>query len=182
MGIRASSTCQITLRDVKVPVENILGTVGQGFKIAMQQLNKARLGIASQALGIAQASLEQTVCFAKQRKQFGKSLSDLQAVKIRIAQVAAKVEASRLLVRKATELADKGLPFVKNAAMAKYMASETANFAAHQCIQVMGGMGFVKDMPAERFYRDARITEIYGGVTDIQLMIIAEQVLKELDS
>lgn len=182
MGIRACSTCQINLRDVKVPVENMLGEVGQGFKMAMQQLNKARLGIASQALGIAQASLEQAVSYAKQRKQFGKSLSDLQAVKIRIAQVAAKVEASRLLVRKATDLADKGEPFIKNAAMAKLVASETANFAAHQCIQVMGGMGFVKDMPAERFYRDARITEIYGGVTDVQMMIIAEQVLKELDS
>ncbi|KAL5278831.1 ACADS.2 family protein [Megaselia abdita] len=179
MGIRASSTCQITLKDVKVPAENILGEVGQGFKIAMQQLNKARLGIASQALGIAQASLEQAVLYSIERKQFGKTLSDLQAVKIRIAQVAAKVEASRLLVRKATALADKGEPFIKNAAMAKLVASETANFAAHQCVQVMGGMGFIKGMPAERFYRDARITEIYGGVTDVQMMIIAEQVLKE---
>lgn len=146
----------------------------------MQQLNKARLGIASQALGIAQASLEQTVLYAKERKQFGKSLSELQAVKIRIAQMAARIEGARLLVRKATQLADEGKPFVKNAAIGKLMASETANFSANQCVQVMGGMGFVRNMPAERFYRDARITEIYGGVTDVQMMIIADQVLKEL--
>ncbi|XP_053695641.1 short-chain specific acyl-CoA dehydrogenase, mitochondrial-like [Sabethes cyaneus] len=180
LGIRATSTCSLYLNDVRVPRSNILGTVGGGFRLAMEQLDRARIGIASQALGIAQAALEAAVCYADQRIAFGQSLLKLSSVQSRIAEMALRIENARLLVRKAATDIDRDQRATKSCSMAKWYAGETATFAAHNCQQIMGGMGYVKTMPAERFYRDARITEIYGGVTDVQKTIVAEQVIKQI--
>ncbi|XP_058452824.1 short-chain specific acyl-CoA dehydrogenase, mitochondrial-like [Malaya genurostris] len=180
LGIRATSTCNLHLENVRIPRSNLLGTVNGGFRMAMEQLDRARIGIASQALGIAQGALETATQYAAQRIAFGKPLLNQASVQTRIAEMALKIECTRLLVRKAAVEIDQGLRATRSCAMAKWHAGETATFAAHNCQQIMGGMGFVKDMPAERFYRDARITEIYGGVTDVQKTIVAEHVIKEL--
>ncbi|KAL1396620.1 hypothetical protein pipiens_002644 [Culex pipiens pipiens] len=145
----------------------------------MEQLDRARIGIASQALGIAQAALEEAIAYAKQRIAFGEPLLKLPAVRTRIAEMAVRIESSRLLVRKAATEIDRQRHATKACSMAKWVAGETATFAAHNCQQIMGGMGYVKDLPAERLYRDARITEIYGGVTDVQKGIVADQVIKD---
>ncbi|XP_038113236.1 short-chain specific acyl-CoA dehydrogenase, mitochondrial [Culex quinquefasciatus] len=181
LGIRASSTCNLILENVKIPKSNLLGTIGGGFRLAMEQLDRARIGIASQALGIAQASLEEAIAYAKQRIAFGEPLLKLPVVRTRIAEMAVRIESSRLLVRKAATEIDRQRPATKSCSMAKWVAGETATFAAHNCQQIMGGMGYVKDLPAERLYRDARITEIYGGVTDVQKGIVADQVIKQFD-
>uniref|UniRef100_A0A182SZM4 Short-chain specific acyl-CoA dehydrogenase, mitochondrial n=1 Tax=Anopheles maculatus TaxID=74869 RepID=A0A182SZM4_9DIPT len=181
LGIRGTSTCDLILENVRVPEGNVLGTVGGGMRIAMEQLDRARIGIASQALGISQAALETAVQYAKQRTAFGGTLIDLPAVRTRIAEIATKIEMARLLVRKAAGELDRGLRATKACSMAKWVAGETATYAAHGCQQILGGMGYVKNLPAERYYRDARITEIYGGVTDVQKSIVAEQVIRELE-
>ncbi|XP_062710781.1 short-chain specific acyl-CoA dehydrogenase, mitochondrial-like [Aedes albopictus] len=180
LGIRASSTCSLHFCNVRIPASSVLGNVGGGFRIAMEQLDRARIGIASQALGIAQAALETAVQYADQRVAFGQSLSALQAVQTRIAEMAVRIEMARLLIRKAACKVDQGQPATKAISMAKWVAGETATFAAHNCQQILGGMGYVRDMPAERYYRDARITEIYGGVTDVQKAIVADHVIREL--
>ncbi|KXJ83771.1 hypothetical protein RP20_CCG001124 [Aedes albopictus] len=180
LGIRASSTCSLHFSNVRIPASSVLGKVGGGFRIAMEQLDRARIGIASQALGIAQAALETAVQYADQRVAFGQSLSALQAVQTRIAEMAVRIEMARLLIRKAACKVDQGQPATKAISMAKWVAGETATFAAHNCQQILGGMGYVRDMPAERYYRDARITEIYGGVTDVQKAIVADHVIREL--
>lgn len=162
MGIRSSSTCNLILEDVRIPAENVLGMVGGGFKMAMEQLDKARVGIASQALGIAQAALEIAVEYASQRKAFGQPINQLQAVKLRIADMAVKLEAARLLVWRAAVCCDEPQRTTKESSMAKLAASEAATFVSHSAIQILGGMGYVTDLPAERYYRDARITEIYA--------------------
>jgi butyryl-CoA dehydrogenase len=169
----------VTFEDCKVPKENLLGPLGSGFKIAMTTLDSGRIGIAAQALGIAQAALDCAAVYAHQRKAFDKPISSLYAIQEKIADMSTRIEAARLLNFKAAMLKDAGLPFVKDAAQAKLFASETATFAAHQAIQVLGGMGYVSDMPAERLYRDARITEIYEGTSEIQRLVIALNVLKE---
>ncbi|XP_073832919.1 short-chain specific acyl-CoA dehydrogenase, mitochondrial-like [Musca autumnalis] len=179
MGMRGSSTAQVIYEDVIVPKENILGGLGSGFKIAMKALDGGRIGIAGQALGIAQASLELAVDYSQKRIAFGKPISKLQAIQQKIADMALRVESARLLTWRAAWLKDNGKPYTKEAAMAKLAASETATFCSHQCIQVLGGMGYVSDMPAERYYRDARITEIYEGTSEIQRLVIAGQILKE---
>ncbi|XP_054746101.1 short-chain specific acyl-CoA dehydrogenase, mitochondrial [Anastrepha obliqua] len=179
LGIRASSTCQLIFEDCEIPKENILGKPGNGFKIAMQTLDAGRIGIASQALGIAQASLELAIDYAQKRKSFGKPIAKLQIIQQKLADMALSVESSRLLTWRASWLKDNGKSYTKEAAMAKLAASEAATFCSHQCIQVLGGMGYVTDMAAERFYRDARITEIYEGTSEIQRLVIAGQVLKE---
>ena len=179
LGIRATSTCSITLNDVRVPVENILGAPCGGFKIAMEQLDLARIGIASQALGIAQAALDTAISYASQRIAFQQSILELSTVQNRLAEMALKIEASRLLIRQAAAIKDESLKSTKFTSMAKWHASETATFCAHNCIQILGGMGIVEDLPAERFYRDARITEIYGGITDVQKKIVCDQMRKE---
>uniref|UniRef100_A0A182WFJ6 Short-chain specific acyl-CoA dehydrogenase, mitochondrial n=1 Tax=Anopheles minimus TaxID=112268 RepID=A0A182WFJ6_9DIPT len=181
LGIRGTSTCDLILENVRVPAANVLGTVGGGMRIAMEQLDRARIGIASQALGISQAALETAVEYAKQRTAFGGTLIDLPAVRTRIAEIATRIETTRLLVRKAACEVDRGLRATKACSMAKWVAGETATYAAHGCQQILGGMGYVKDLPAERYYRDSRITEIYGGVTDVQKSIVADQVIKELE-
>ncbi|XP_052898860.1 short-chain specific acyl-CoA dehydrogenase, mitochondrial-like [Anopheles moucheti] len=180
LGIRGTSTCDLILENVRVPAANVLGTVGGGMRIAMKQLDRARIGIASQALGISQAALETAIEYAKQRTAFGGTLIDLPAVRTRIAEIATRIETARLLVRKAAGEVDRGLQATKACSMAKWVAGETATYAAHGCQQILGGMGYVKDLPAERYYRDSRITEIYGGVTDVQKSIVADQIIKEL--
>ncbi|XP_065359832.1 short-chain specific acyl-CoA dehydrogenase, mitochondrial [Calliphora vicina] len=182
LGIRGSSTCQLIFEDCVIPKENMLGQPGYGFKIAMKTLDAGRIGIASQALGIAQASLELAVDYAQKRIAFGKPISKLQAIQEKIADMAVKVESARLLTWRSAWLKDNDKPYTKEAAMAKLAASEAATWCSHQCIQVLGGMGYVSDMPAERYYRDARITEIYEGTSEIQRLVTAGSVLKELSA
>jgi butyryl-CoA dehydrogenase len=179
LSIKSTSTCNLYLTNTKIPKENVLQSPGDGFKIAMQQLERARIGIASQALGISQASLDLAVEYAKQRKAFDEPIIKLPAVKTRLAEMASRIEASRLLVRKAAYNIDSGQKATKSSSMAKLTSSECATFCAHNCQQILGGMGLVEDYPAERFYRDARVTEIYGGVSDVQKSVIADQVIKE---
>ncbi|XP_034048965.1 short-chain specific acyl-CoA dehydrogenase, mitochondrial isoform X1 [Thalassophryne amazonica] len=179
LGIRASSTASIILEDCRIPLGNMLGPRGAGFKIAMQTLDSGRIGIAAQALGIAQASLDCAADYAQKRNAFGAPISKLQAIQFKLADMAVAIESARLLTWKAALLRDLKKPFTKEAAMAKLAASEAATFCSHQAIQILGGMGYVSDMPAERHYRDARITEIYEGTSEIQRLVIAGQILKE---
>lgn len=179
MGIRASSTCNLILEDVRVPREHVLGEVGGGFKLAMNMLDGARIGISSQALGIAQAALDCAVDYASKRIAFGGPIIKLQSVQQRLADMALRLEAARLLTWRAAVIRDTGERSTKYSSMAKLASSEAATFVAHNCIQILGGMGYVTDMPAERHYRDARITEIYAGVTDVQKLVIADNVAKE---
>lgn len=180
LGIRGSSTCQLIFEDCEIPRENMLGPAGAGFKVAMKTLDSGRIGIAAQALGIAQASLECAVDYAGKRVAFGRPISKLQAIQAKIADMAVRIESARLLTWRAAWLKDEKQPYTKEAAMAKLAASEAATFCSHQAIQILGGMGYVSDMPAERYYRDARITEIYEGTSEIQRLVIAGAVLKEL--
>ncbi|KAJ3624784.1 hypothetical protein MTP99_018380 [Tenebrio molitor] len=179
LGIRASPTCNLIMENVRIPRSNVLGEIGDGFTIAMTQLDNARVGIAAQALGIAQAALEVAVSYAGQRKSFGQPINQFQAVKLRLADMAIKLEAARLLVWRAAVECDQPGRSTKESSMAKLAASEAATFVTHGAIQILGGMGYVSDMPAERHYRDARITEIYAGVNDIQRLLIGDTVIKE---
>ncbi|XP_063065896.1 short-chain specific acyl-CoA dehydrogenase, mitochondrial [Engraulis encrasicolus] len=179
LGIRASSTANLILEDCRIPAANLLGNRGMGFKIAMQTLDSGRIGIASQALGIAQAALDCAADYAHKRLAFGAPIGKMQAIQFKLADMAVALESARLLTWKAALLKDAHKPFSKEAAMAKLAASEAATFISHQSIQVLGGMGYVTDMPAERHYRDARITEIYEGTSEIQRLVIANQILKE---
>lgn len=181
LGIRGSSTCSLIFEDCAIPKENLLGGEGLGFKIAMMTLDAGRIGIAGQALGIAQASLECAVDYANKRIAFGKPISKMQTIQNKIADMALKIESSRLLTWRAAVLKDEKKPYTKEAAMAKLSASEASTFCSHQAIQILGGMGFVSDMPAERHYRDARITEIYEGTSEIQRLVIAGQIIKEFN-
>ncbi|XP_022901039.2 short-chain specific acyl-CoA dehydrogenase, mitochondrial [Onthophagus taurus] len=179
LGIRGSSTCSLIFEDCSIPKENLLGQPGMGFKIAMMTLDSGRIGIASQALGIAQASLEVAIEYANKRLAFGKPLTKLQTIQNKLAEMALQLDSARLLTWRAAWLKDNKKPYTKEAAMAKLAASEAATFLSHQCIQILGGMGYVSEMPAERFYRDARITEIYEGTSEIQKLVIAGNLLKE---
>lgn len=179
LGIRASSTCNLIFDECRIPKENLLGRPGEGFKVAMTTLDAGRIGIAAQALGIAQAAFELALSYSKERKSMGAPISKHQAIQIKLADMAARLESARLLTWRAAALKDAGKPFSKEAAMAKLQASEAATFVAHSCIQVLGGMGYVTEMAAERHYRDARITEIYEGTSEIQKLVIAGQLLKE---
>ncbi|CAG9860051.1 unnamed protein product [Phyllotreta striolata] len=178
LGIRASSTCDVILEDVQIPQENVLGQIGDGFKIAMSQLDKARIGIAAQAVGIAQAALDLAVGYSLKRTTSGKPICQLDAVKMRLADMSLRLESARLLVWRAAICCDEQQRTTKESSMAKLFASETATFVTHSAIQILGGMGYVSDMSAERHYRDARITEIYGGVSDVHRIIIGEQLVK----
>ncbi len=180
LGIKASSTTSIVFEDARVPVSNMLGQVGDGFKVAMSTLDAGRIGIAAQAVGIARAALEAGVAYALERKAFGKPIADLQAIQIMIADMATEVDAARLLTRQAAWQKDQGLRYSKASAMAKLFASETATRVAHKSIQIHGGYGFCKEYPPERHYRDARITEIYEGTSEIQRLVVAANVFKEL--
>ncbi|XP_014469948.1 PREDICTED: short-chain specific acyl-CoA dehydrogenase, mitochondrial [Dinoponera quadriceps] len=179
LGIRGSSTCSLIFEDCEVSRDNILGEPGMGFNIAMMTLDSGRIGIAGQALGIAQASLDCAMEYASKRQAFGLPIIKLDMIKQKIADMALRLESSRLLTWRAAQLKDTDKSYTKEAAMAKLSASETATFCAHQCIQILGGMGYVSDMPAERHYRDARITEIYEGTSEIQRLVIAGNLIKE---
>jgi len=180
LGIVGSSTTELIFEDVKVPKENLLGNEGEGFKIGMHTLDSGRIGIASQALGIARGSLEESIEFAKAREQFGQAISEFQAIQWMIADMATRLDAARLLTRRAATLKDKGdVRFSKEAAMAKLFASETAMWAATKAIQVHGGYGYTKEYPVERYFRDAKITEIYEGTSEIQRLVIASSLLRQ---
>jgi len=181
LGIRASSTSNVIMEDCVIPKNLLLGKPGMGFKIAMQTLDGGRIGIAAQALGIAQNAMDASIDYATKRNSFGAPIAKLQMIQSKIADIGMRIELSRLMMYKAAALYDAGRPFTKEAAMAKLSASETATFAAHQGIQILGGMGYVSDMPLERNYRDARITEIYEGTSEIQRLVIAGNILKEYE-
>ena len=179
LGIRGSQSCQIFLDDVRLPDENLLGEVGQGFKIAMTTLDGGRIGIAAQALGIARASLEDALAYAAERKTFGKPIAQHQAIQFKLADMATELDAARLLTWRAATLKDEGGRFTSESAMAKLFASEVCNRAAKEAVQIFGGNGYVEDFPVERHYRDAKITEIYEGTSEVQRLVIAANLLKE---
>jgi len=181
LGIRATSTAQIFFEDCKIPRENLLRGEGEGFKIALHTLDGGRIGIATQAVGIAQAALEESVRYAKERKAFGKTISDFQGLQFMIADMATKTEASRLLVWQAAIMKDEGTKYGKQSAMAKLFAAETAMWVTTKAIQIHGGYGYTTDYPVERFFRDAKITEIYEGTSEIQRLVIARETLKEIE-
>ncbi|MEG0292549.1 MAG: acyl-CoA dehydrogenase [Anaerovoracaceae bacterium] len=178
LGICGSSTTELIFQNCKIPKDRLLGDIGAGFKIAMATLDGGRIGIASQALGIAQGALDVTVEYMKARKQFGKRLSQFQALQFEVANMATQIEAARLLVYKAADCKDKHLPYSVNAAMAKLFAAETAMYVTTKAVQLHGGYGYTKDYPVERMMRDAKITEIYEGTSEVQKMVIAGAVFK----
>jgi acyl-CoA dehydrogenase len=179
MGLHGSRTVQITLEDAKVPAENLLGEEGQGFKIAMANLDVGRIGIAAQSLGIAEAALEHATAYAKERIQFGKPIAEQQGVAFKLADMATAVEAAKLLVYRAAFLRAQGLPCGKEASMAKLFASRTAMENAIEAVQIFGGNGYTKDYPVERLFRDAKICEIYEGTSEIQRLVISKYLTKE---
>jgi butyryl-CoA dehydrogenase len=178
MGIRASDTSELIFEDCKVPKAHVLGQLGAGFKIAMKTLDGGRIGIASQAVGIAQAAMEAAVKYSKERKQFGKAICEFQAIQWMLANMAVEVDAARFLTLRAAYTKDKGLNFTKEAAMAKLFASETAVKTAINAVQVHGGYGYMKEYDVERYFRDAKITEIYEGTSEVQRMVIAAMMLR----
>ena len=178
LGIRGSDTCELYFDNCHVPIENIIDKEGQGFRIALTTLDGGRIGIAAQALGIAQAALDKSVQYAKERKQFGKTIGSFGALQEKIALMGTNVEASRLLIQKAAILKDAHKPYTKAAAMAKSFASQTAMDAAIDCVQIFGGYGYMQEYGVERLMRDAKITQIYEGTTEIQQMVIAREIME----
>jgi len=176
LGICASSTTELIFENCRIPKDRLLGKEGQGFKVAMATLDGGRIGIASQALGIAQGAFDVTVEYMKSRKQFGKSLSKFQALQFEMAEMATRIEAARLLIYKAAFKKDQHVPYSVDAAMAKLFAAETAMYVTTKCVQFHGGYGYTKDYPVERMMRDAKITEIYEGTSEVQKMVIAGSV------
>ena len=179
LGIRGSDTCELYFENCKVPVENLIQEEGSGFHIAMKTLDGGRIGIGAQAVGIAQASLDRALEYSKERKQFGKPISSFGAIKSKLAQMATNIEASRLLVLRAAALKDNHQPYTKEAAMAKLFASQTAMDAARECVQIFGGYGYMQEYGVERLMRDAKITQIYEGTSEIQELVIARTILEE---
>jgi short/branched chain acyl-CoA dehydrogenase len=177
LGIRASSTCELILDDCRVPKSNVIGEVGKGYKIAIETLNEGRIGIGAQMLGLAQGALDHALAYAKQRKQFGKMIGEFQGVQFDLAEMAVEVEAARLMVYNAARLRDAGAPFVTEAAMCKFFASQVAERVASRAVEVLGGVGFTKDYPVEKLYRDAKIGRIYEGTSNMQRVTIAKQIL-----
>lgn len=182
LGIRASSTSNLIMDNVRIPESYLIGELGQGFKIAMTTLDGGRIGVAGQALGIASASIDCAVKYALERQAFGKPIAELQSIQNKISMMVVARDSARLLTWRAAQLKDEGKKYTREAAMGKLAASEAATMCAHQAIQILGGMGYVSDMPAERHYRDARITEIYEGTSEIQHLVIANDVLKQYKS
>lgn len=177
LGLRASSTCELILDNCRVPRENVMGEVGKGYKIAIETLNEGRIAIGAQMIGLARGALDHAVAYARERKQFGKAIGEFQGVQFELAKMAVEVEAARLLVYNAARLRDAGLPFLAEAAMAKYYSSEVAEKVASKAIEVHGGVGITKDYPVEKLYRDAKIGRIYEGTSNIQLVTIAKKLL-----
>ena len=178
MGIRGSATCELIMENCIVPAENLLGQEGKGFSIAMKTLDGGRIGIASQALGIAQGAMDETVKYVKERKQFGKAIGQFQNTQFQLADLQTRIEAARLLVRKAAYKKDMKLPYSADAAMAKLFAAETAMDMTTKAVQFHGGYGYTREYPVERMMRDAKITEIYEGTSEVQRMVIASNLLK----
>ncbi|MEX0995387.1 MAG: acyl-CoA dehydrogenase [Balneolaceae bacterium] len=177
LGIRASSTCEILLEDVRVPMENILGDYGKGYKVAMETLNEGRIGIGAQMTGVAQGAFDAALAYVQEREQFGKSISEFQGVQFQLAKAATEIETARLLVYNAARLKGAGQPFLKEAAMAKFHSSEVAESVTSLAIDLFGGYGYVKEYPVEKYYRDAKIGKIYEGTSNMQLQTIAKILL-----
>ncbi len=177
LGIRASSTCELILDDCRVPKANVIGEVGQGYKVAIETLNQGRIGIGAQMTGLAEGALGHAIDYARQRKQFGKPIAEFQGVQFELAEMAVEVEASRLMVYNAARLKDAGQPYLMEAAMCKYYASQVAERVASKAVEVFGGVGFTKDYPVEKLYRDAKIGRIYEGTSNMQRLTIARQLL-----
>jgi alkylation response protein AidB-like acyl-CoA dehydrogenase len=178
LGIRASSTTELILEGCRVPKENVLGPVGQGYKIAIETLNEGRIGIGAQMIGVGQGALEAATQYVKERRQFGKAIAEFQGVQFQLGQMATELEAARLMVYNAARLKDRGLPFQREAAMAKLFSSQVADRTTSKCLELFGGYGYSKEYPAEKFYRDAKIGTIYEGTSNMQLQTIAKLLLK----
>ena len=178
LGIRASSTTELILEGCKVPEENVIGPVGQGYKISIETLNEGRIGIGAQMIGVATGALEAVLRYVKERKQFGKSLAEFQGIQFQIAQAATELSAARLMVYNAARLKDAGQPFTQEAAMAKLFSSQVANKVCSVCVELFGGYGYSREYPVEKFYRDAKIGTIYEGTSNMQLQTIAKALLK----
>jgi alkylation response protein AidB-like acyl-CoA dehydrogenase len=176
LGIRASSTCELVFDRCSLPRENVLGAVGSGYKVAIETLNEGRIGIGAQMIGIAQGAFDAALGYLQEREQFGKKIADFQGVQFQYARLATEIEAARLLVYNAARLKDAGLPFVKQAAMAKLYASEVAEKSASLSLEFFGGVGFTREYPAEKYYRDAKIGKIYEGTSNMQLLTIAKHL------
>ncbi|MBM3287200.1 MAG: acyl-CoA dehydrogenase [Candidatus Eisenbacteria bacterium] len=177
MGLRASDTAELIFDAARVPVENQLGKEGEGFRVAMSSLDSGRIGVAAQALGIARAAFDEALAYAKVRRQFGRAISEFEATRIRLAEMDTDIEAAALLIHRAAHRKDLGLPYGPQASMAKLFASEMATRVTHAAIQIHGGFGYTKDYAVERYYRDARVTEIYEGTSEMQRIVIARSVL-----
>jgi alkylation response protein AidB-like acyl-CoA dehydrogenase len=178
LGIRASSTTELVLQDCEVPAANVLGAVGQGYKVSIETLNEGRIGIGAQMIGVAGGALDAAVQYVKERQQFGKPIADFQAVQFQLAQAATELEAARLMVYNAARLKDAGEPFALQAAMAKLYSSQVAERVTSLCVELFGGYGYTKEYPVEKFYRDAKIGAIYEGTSNMQLQTIAKLLLK----
>jgi alkylation response protein AidB-like acyl-CoA dehydrogenase len=178
LGIRASSTCELIMEDCKIPKDNVLGEVGKGYKIAIETLNEGRIGIGAQMLGLARGAWEYAMKYAQERKQFGKPISDFQAIQFQLAQMATEIEAVRMMVYNAARMKDAKMNFVKEAAMTKLFASQVAERVASLAVEIYGGYGFTKDYPVEKFFRDSKIGKIYEGTSNMQLATIAKLVIK----
>ena len=179
MGIRGAHSAQLAFSDLRVPATNLIGKEGEGFKVAMKTLDGGRIGIASQAIGIARAALEASLRYSQERKSFGKPIANYQAIQWKLADMAVEIDAARLLTHRAATLKDAGLPCTTQSAMAKLFAAETAMKAATEAIQIHGGYGYTKEFKVERYFRDAKITEIYEGTSEIQRLIISSHVLED---
>ena len=179
LGIRGSSTVELILEDCIVPKENVLGEVGKGYKVAIETLNEGRIGIGAQMIGLAQGAFDAAMDYMMERTQFGKPIAEFQGLQFQYAQLAAEIEAARLMVYNAARLKDAGVNFVKEAAMAKLYSSQVAERVASKCVEFFGGVGFTKEFPAEKFYRDAKIGSIYEGTTNMQLQTIAKLLVAE---
>jgi len=177
LGIRASSTCELILEDCCVPKANVLGEVGKGYRIAIETLNEGRIGIGAQMVGVARGAWEYAAKYAQERKQFGKPIGDFQGIQFQIAQMATDVEAARLMVYNAARMKDAGIPFVKEAAMAKLFSSQVAERVTSLAIEIYGGYGFTRDYPVEKYWRDSKIGKIYEGTSNMQLATIAKLVM-----
>ena len=178
-GIRASSTCELILENCRIPKENVLGEAGKGYKIAIETLNEGRIGIGAQMLGVARGALEHAIAYTRERRQFNRPIAEFQAVQFQIAEAATELEAARLMVYNAARLKDAGMPFVREAAMAKYFSSVVAEKVTSLSVQLLGGNGFTKEYPVEKFWRDSKVGQIYEGTSNMQLATIAKTILTE---
>jgi len=178
-GIKASDTREISFADVKVPKENLLGNPGEGFRMAVVILNSGRIGVSFQAIGIAQAALNEAIKYSKERKQFGQPIANFQAIQFKLAEMATRIDAGRLLGYRAALMKDTGVPCHRESSMSKLFCSQTANFVCNEAVQIHGGYGYMKEYAVERYFRDARVTEIYEGTTEAQKMVISRDLLRE---